>query len=188
MGGICIGIDGYEYFITTAWVGDEVSCVLVAHRRDCLFLSGYKYGCVGRTDYVLLSMSKEKKDNTVSESEDKLLRDTMAVYEKSLLNRRDADFNFRLICEWLVKHKDDSPESLGEEGMLKAKKEADTLMGRLRISVEALKQLDAEYESMRQRVNTYYKKEILPPHPPSPTWEEMLKEADDDEGEEWKRG
>lgn len=134
-------------------------------------------------------MSDEKDKRGTADTESSLLKDTMEVYNKSILGKKDAEFNFKLICEWLLKHKDDSPETMTESALAEAQKESNTLMSRLRISVEALRKLDEEYEAMRQRVNTYYKKEILLPHPPSPTWEEMMREADnDDDGEQWKKG
>ena len=130
-------------------------------------------------------MSNEHKNDT----EGDLLKETFAIHDKSVLARKDADFNFKLICEWIKKHELDTPENMSTEALSAAQKESDVLMSRLRISVEALKKMDAEYESLRLRVNKYYGKDVLKAHPPTPTWEEMLTEADkDDEGESWKQG
>lgn len=129
-------------------------------------------------------MSNEHNKDT----EGDLLKDTFAIHEKSELARKDADFNFKLICEWIKKHELDTPDNMSTEALEAAQKESNVLMSRLRISVEALKKMDAEYEALRARVNKYYGKEILSQHPPSPTWQEMIAEADkDDDGESWKQ-
>lgn len=129
-------------------------------------------------------MSEEHKKDT----EDTLLKETVAIFEKSKLARADADFNFRLICEWVKKHELDTPQNMTDEALKAAQKESNVLMSRLRISVETLKKMDAEYEGLRLRVNKYYGKDVLTPHPPTPTWQEMIDKADEDDGESWKKG
>jgi hypothetical protein len=131
-------------------------------------------------------MSKEYNKEHKKDTEVGLLKETVEIHEKSLLARRDADFNFNLICEWISKHE---LNNLSIEELELAQKESKLLMGRLRISVGELKKMDMEYDALRVRVNKYYGKEVLAPLEPTQSWEDMLREMDmDGDGEQWKMG
>jgi hypothetical protein len=74
---------------------------------------------------------------------------------------------------------------VGWEEREKITAEADKLMEIWRASVKKLKELDDEYEEIRQRVNSYYDKEILPKREHPPGLEDMYKEMLDEGGADW---
>jgi hypothetical protein len=137
--------------------------------------------------------NNNKKDDLEGTVE--LLRKATEVCNKTKVLKEDAEFNFELIQDWSKKvEKMEKSIEEGEEIPYDQKeailKESDTLLGRLKVSVEELRKLDVEYEALRIQVNKHYGKEVLKEHAKTPTFEEFMRlgnkeDEEEDGGEEF---
>jgi uncharacterized protein YllA (UPF0747 family) len=101
------------------------------------------------------------KNKIDPKKEAKLLKEVTEVYNKSVILRNDAEFNYKLINK-NNKLTPSQIENLSREEKEKLIKDNNIILSRFRISTEELKKLDTEYERLRKEVNKLYGKEVLP--------------------------
>ncbi len=119
----------------------------------------------------------------------KLMADSMRVLFKSLVLKKVAEQAAAAVMAFCIKYKGVTPDSVDYETREKICAEAEELMGVWRVAIKELKKLDDEYEEVRQRVNTYYGKEIMPKREYPPGVKEMYDEIlDETKSDWWKNG
>jgi hypothetical protein len=119
----------------------------------------------------------------------KLTVDCFRVLAKSLLLKQQAEIASVAVMKFCEKYKNVNPDTVGWQEREKICDEANALMAVWRESIKKLKELDDEYEEVRQRVNTHYGKEIMPKRENPPGIEEMYKEIlDEGDADWWKKG
>ena len=131
-------------------------------------------------------MNKDTSSKDKDENGRKLLKEALDINERQILLMKDAEFNFKLICEWLNKNHNDDSEFLSDTAYEALNKEGRLLWSRLRISVTELKKLDKEYNLLCERVNTYYNKELMTPASSTTEFDTLLDEIQDT-NDWWKK-
>lgn len=128
----------------------------------------------------------KKKKNTKEE----ILKELDEISEVLELCRREAEFTHGLICEWASKHEDGDMDKVGIKELRREKKRGMELYSRLRINIGEMKKVDARYNELKERVNKYYGRDVLPAFPSPYIWDELLEDVGDrkdwEDGEEWK--
>lgn len=138
----------------------------------------HDYVLVGKLSYEI-GLFMTERDKVI---EQQLLRESEEILLRSDLGKRDAEFNFNLVLEWIKKNPLDEMTPEAAEAALK---ESNQLLGRLRISLNELKKMDKDYEDLRKRVNTFYGREVMPQQPEIDY--EALWGLGGEEGEDWKK-
>lgn len=116
---------------------------------------------------------------------DKLIADSFRVLTKSLEIKREAELYTMAMFAFCERYKNVNPDELGWEEKEKIYAEAERLMNMWRAAYKKLKALDAEYEEVRQRVNTHYGSEVMPEYKLPPHVEKMYEEMMDEDNADW---
>ena len=118
-----------------------------------------------------------------------MMVDSFKVLAKSVILKKEADVAMMAVLAFCEKYKGKKPADYEWEERERICNEADVILDLWRTSVKKLKELDDEYEEVRQRVNDYYGKEIMPKREYPPGVEQMYKDLlEGEEGDWWKKG